>query len=175
MLKWKNDLDHLLRDPTLALSFATWWMSTSFLPGLFGIQAIGKRPELLEKIFEWVPLSVRSHVMGAVQRGRGEDTEGDLIYVPYLPQQIMSLPSEVVLQRVIEAGRVAQKLGSKILGLGAYAAFVGRRGIEIEEALGMPVTTGSAYTVGAAIRAASWVAEALFGHREMVVAVVGAS
>lgn len=143
-------------------------------PAFSEAKLYAKRPELLERIFEWLPPFKCSHVAG-VRSQDGQDIEGDLIYVPYLPQQIMSLPQEIVLQRVVEAGRVAKKLGSKVLGLGAYAAFVGRRGIEIQEALDMPVTTGSAYTVGSAIRAASWVAEEIFGHREMIVAVIGAS
>jgi len=143
-------------------------------PAFAETKLYAKRPELLEKIFEWLPPFKCSHVSG-VRSKTGDETEGDLIYVPYLPQQIMSLPSQVVLDRVIEAGRVAKKLGSRILGLGAYAAFVGRRGVQIQEALDMPVTTGSAYTVGSAIRASSWVAEEIFGHREMIVAVIGAT
>ena len=156
-------------------SFVIHPVDVNLIPPAFSeTKLYAKRPELLEKIFEWLPPFKCSHVSG-VRSKTGEDTEGDLIYVPYLPQQIMSLPSQVVLDRVVEAGRVAKKLGSRILGLGAYAAFVGRRGVQIQEALDMPVTTGSSYTVGSAIRASSWVAEEIFGHREMVVAVVGAT
>lgn len=133
-----------------------------------------KRDEVLKKIFEWLPSFKCSHVTG-VESPTGASVEGDLIYVPYLPEQIISLPSSVVLQRVIQAGRIAKELGAKILGLGAYAAFVGRRGVQIQEALEMPVTTGSAYTVASAIRAANWVANEVFGDREKTVAVIGAT
>jgi predicted amino acid dehydrogenase len=106
-----------------------------------------------------------------VRSKTGEETEGDLIYVPYLPQQIMSLPSQVVLDRVIEAGRVAKKARfPDPRDWAPMPRLSAGSGVQIQEALDMPVTTGSAYTVGSAIRASSWVAEEIFGHREMIVA-----
>jgi len=143
-------------------------------PAFNDAKVFSKRKDLLEKIFEWLPSFKCSHITG-VESKTGKTIEGDLVYVPYLPHQIMSLPSDVVFRRVVQAGQVAKDLGCKILGLGAYAAFVGHRGVLIEKELGMPVTTGSAYTVGSAIRAASWVAREVFGDRDMNIAVIGAT
>ena len=41
----------------------------------------------------------------------------------------------------------AEKLGAKIVGLGAFTAVVGDAGITVARNLNIPVTTGNSYTV----------------------------
>ena len=48
---------------------------------------------------------------------------------------------------------MAEKLGARLLGLGAFTSVVGDGGITIAKHLNIPVTTGDSYTVAMAVRA----------------------
>ena len=65
----------------------------------------------------------------------------------------MSLPKRMVYKKIIQTGKKAEKLGAKILGLGAYTSVVGDAGVTIEKSLTIPVTTGGSYTIAVAVRA----------------------
>lgn len=107
---------------------------------------------LLKKIFQLLPPFKCSHITG-VSSLAGREIEGDLIFCPLLPEQILYLDQEFVLKKIIRAGEIAKKNGAKILGLGAYTAQVGRKGVLVSKALNMPVTTGSSYTAAVTIEA----------------------
>ncbi len=109
-----------------------------------------KRKIFLEKIFEYSTPFECAHVTG-VQSVTGKKIDGELIYCPFLPNQILSLDNQFVLERVIKAAKIAEKMGARILGLGAYTAGVGRRGVLVARALNIPVTTGTAYTIATGI------------------------
>lgn len=117
-----------------------------------------KRPSLVEGVMKWLPPFKRAEITG-IKSLTGEKIEGDMILVSLLPDQILTLNADFVLKKVIEAGKVAEKLGDKIVGLGAYASQVGRKGVLIAENLNIPVTTGSSYTVTVAIEATVKAAE----------------
>lgn len=134
----------------------------------------GKRP-LLEKLFSWMPPFKASHVYG-IESPTGKIIEGDLIYSPLTPLQILHGDPKGILEHMIQAGELAQALGAKILGLGAYTAVVGRHGVQLAETLSIPVTTGTAFTIRAALDAFCE-ASALVGNnlRHARVTVVGAT
>jgi predicted amino acid dehydrogenase len=66
---------------------------------------------------------------------------------------MLRLPPQRVYDRIVQAGRLAQRQGARILGLGAFAAVVGDGGVTISQRLNMPVTTGNSLTVASAITA----------------------
>jgi len=66
---------------------------------------------------------------------------------------MLELPEQTVYHKIIQTGRLAEKLGAQILGLGAFTSVVGDAGITIAEALNVPVTTGDSYTVAVAVDA----------------------
>lgn len=66
---------------------------------------------------------------------------------------MLELRERTVYNKIIQAGRLAEKLGAQILGLGAFTSVVGDAGITIAEALDVPVTTGDSYTVTVAVDA----------------------
>jgi predicted amino acid dehydrogenase len=71
---------------------------------------------------------------------------------------------------------LAEKLGARILGLGAFTHVVGDAGITIAERLDIPVTTGGSYTVAMAVQAVHAAAERLESRlSHATVAVVGAA
>ncbi|HOT90380.1 MAG TPA: shikimate dehydrogenase [Anaerolineae bacterium] len=100
----------------------------------------------------WPPVQL-SHITGARSQATGEEIEGWLIAVPYTPQRMLSLPQEVVYRKIVAAGKLAEKLGAQILGLGAYTSVVGDGGITIAQRLDIPVTSGDSYTAAVAVQA----------------------
>jgi len=63
----------------------------------------------------------------------------------------MELPERTVYRKIIQTGRMAEKLGAQILGLGAFTSVIGDAGVTIAGALDVPVTTGDSYTVTVAV------------------------
>ncbi len=94
-----------------------------------------------------------SEIEGITSASTGKTVKGWLIACPLSPVHFLELPEKKVYRKIIETGRLAEKLGAKILGLGAYTSVVGDAGITIAEALDVPVTTGDSYTISVAIQA----------------------
>lgn len=44
---------------------------------------------------------------------------------------MVELPEEFVMDRIIESGKIAQELGAKVVGLGAFTSIVGDAGITV--------------------------------------------
>lgn len=135
-----------------------------------------KRRALVKKILEWSPAFRFSHVTG-IQSLTGKQIDGELILCPLLPEQILNINSDFVLGRVIEAGKIAENLGARILGLGAYTSGVGRKGVLVAKALNIPVTTGTSYTIAtvieATLKAAKEVGIELSSARVVVIGATG--
>jgi len=111
-----------------------------------------KRKELIEKVFTWIPPFNISKITG-IHSLTGKEIEGFFIYCTLLPEQLLSLDSKFLLKRIVQGGKIAEGLGVKILGLGAYAATVGRKGALVARNLNIPVTTGTCYTIAISMRA----------------------
>ena len=120
----------------------------------FDPSAKEKEESLLKKILEWTPSFSCSHITG-LRSITGKEADGELILCPLLPDQILNMDKNFVLERIIEAGKIAQGLGAKILGLAAYTSNVGRKGVLVANVLDIPVTTGTSYTIATAIGAIS--------------------
>ncbi|HPD40084.1 MAG TPA: shikimate dehydrogenase, partial [Anaerolineae bacterium] len=100
----------------------------------------------------WPPVYI-SHVTGVRSAATGKEIEGWLLAVPYTVQRMLHLPPTEVYRKIIAAGRMAERLGAQILGLGAYTSVVGDGGVTIARALDLAVTSGDSYTAALAIRA----------------------
>ena len=94
-----------------------------------------------------------SEIEGIRSKATGKEIKGWLIACPYTPRRMLSLPQKTVYNKIIQTGRMAEKLGAKILGLGAFTSVVGDAGITIAKGLDVPVTTGDAYTISIAVEA----------------------
>lgn len=88
---------------------------------------------------------------------------GWFVTCPLTAKQMMELPAGLVLNKIIRAGKKAEKLGARILGLGAFAKIVGDAGITVAKNLRIPVTTGNSYTVATALEGTRMAAE-IMGH-----------
>ena len=100
---------------------------------------------------QYFPPVYISHITGCVSRATGNPVEGWFIACPLTPKQMLTLPPEKVYQKVIQTGKLAEKLGAKILGLGGFTAVIGDGGLTISKQLNIPVTTGDSYTIATAV------------------------
>lgn len=94
-----------------------------------------------------------SRIEGVRSEATGRTVGGWFVACPLTPERMMALPVERVYRKIIQAGRLAERLGAKLLGLGAYTSVVGDAGITISRHLSIPVTTGDSYTVAMALEA----------------------
>ncbi|HXF85592.1 MAG TPA: hypothetical protein VNK49_09400 [Anaerolineales bacterium] len=94
-----------------------------------------------------------SEIEGVRSEATGKEVKGWFLACPYTPRRMMELPVQMVYRKIIQTGRMAERLGAKILGLGAYTSVVGDAGVTIAKALDVPVTTGDSYTVMIAVEA----------------------
>jgi len=94
-----------------------------------------------------------SEVEGIRSETTGKEIRGWFIACPYTPTRMMELPEHTVYRKIIQTGRLAEKLGAQMLGLGAFTSVVGDAGVTIANALDVPVTTGDSYTVIVAVEA----------------------
>lgn len=117
-----------------------------------------------------------SHITGIVSQATGKEIEGWFIACPLTPAQMVSLPPEAVYKKVIATGRLAQRLGAKILGLGGFTSVIGDGGLTIARHLDIPVTTGDSYTVATAVEGLLQAARRMnINPAEATAAVVGAT
>ncbi len=117
-----------------------------------------------------------SEIEGIVSAATGKEIKGWFVACPLTPRRMLELPVSQVYRKIIQTGRLAERLGAKILGLGAFTSVIGDAGITIARALEIPVTTGDAYTVAIAVQATVKAAEIMdLPLSDVTVAVVGAT
>ena len=100
-----------------------------------------------------------SEIEGIRSEATGKEVKGWFVACPYTPKRMMELPVKTVYRKLVQTGKMAQKLGADILGLGAYTSVVGDAGVTVSQNLEIPVTTGDSYTVAIAIQALEKAAE----------------
>lgn len=134
---------------------------------------------LPEGAVEWAikfkePL-VASHITG-IQSPTGAEAEGWFIACPLTPRQLLTLPPEFVIKRLVQCGQLAESLGAKIIGLGAFTSVAGDGGVSVAKQLNIAVTTGNSYTVATAVEGALDAARRMgISLKDSKVAVVGAT
>ncbi|TAK14352.1 MAG: shikimate dehydrogenase [Anaerolineae bacterium] len=117
-----------------------------------------------------------SEIQGITSAATGKQVTGWLIACPFTPRRMLELAEPTVYKKIIQTGRLAERLGANILGLGAYTSVVGDAGVTVAKALDVPVTTGDAYTVAVAVRAVEEAARVMeIPMAQSAAAVVGAS
>jgi predicted amino acid dehydrogenase len=117
-----------------------------------------------------------SEVEGITSQANGKQIKGWLLACPYTPRRMLELPEKVVYHKITQTGRLAEKLGAKILGLGAFTSVVGDAGVSIARRLEIPVTTGDSYTVAIAVQSILRAAELMdISMPNATAAVVGAT
>jgi fatty aldehyde-generating acyl-ACP reductase len=138
---------------------------------------LGKLPPgIIHYFSRFFPPVYLGHCVGIRSEASGKEIEGWLIACPVTPQRMLELPLPVAYNKIVQTGRLAERLGARLLGLGAFTSVVGDAGLTVSRRLSIPVTTGNSLTIAVAVQAA------LEGARRMdldpghcTAAIVGAS
>jgi len=127
-------------------------------------------------VSRYFPPVLLSHIKGIRSQATGEEVEGWLLACPMTAKRLLEVPLPVAYAKIVETGRLAERLGARIVGLGAFTSVVGDAGVTVARQLSIPVTTGNSYTVAAT---AQTLEEAIrrkgVSLQDCVVAVVGAT
>ena len=117
-----------------------------------------------------------SEIEGITSASTGKQVKGWFIAAPYTPRRMLELPEQVVYHKIVQTGRMTERLGAQILGLGAFTSVIGDAGVTIARSLDVPVTTGDAYTISIAVQAIREAARLMdIPLRGATAAIVGAS
>lgn len=139
--------------------------------------ALGKLPTwLINFLCLFFPPVYISQINGIRSVATAEEVTGWFVACPLTPQRMMSLPPNIVYKKIIQTGRLAEKLGAQVLGLGAFTSVVGDGGITVSKSLNIPVTTGDSYTIAVAVQAIQQAAAQMgIPIQQSTVAIVGAN
>ena len=129
---------------------------------------------MVERLFSFLPPVKASPITGI--RSQHGEVEGCFIACPLTAKLMMNMPTNAVINKIIRGGRLAERMGAKILGLGAFTKVVGDAGITVAKNLRIPVTTGNSYTVATAVQSVRDAAR-LMGHdlKKASVVIMGAT
>ena len=139
--------------------------------------ALGKLPVwLIDFLSLFFPPVYISEIQNIQSAANGRSLHGWFVACPLTPTRMMSLPPKVVYKKIIQTGRLAEKLGANILGLGAFTSVVGDGGLTVASQLQIPVTTGDSYTIAVAVQAIQKAAQIMdIPLQTATVAIVGAT
>ena len=106
---------------------------------------------LTENLLRLSPPLKMSEIHGV--RSPLAEVQGFFIALMLTTRQILQSSEDWVVDRIVQAGKKAEKLGASILGLGAYTSTVGDGAIQVARRMDLPVTTGNSLTAATAIAA----------------------
>ncbi len=104
----------------------------------------------VEKVMAYSPPFVYSKVSGIVSK-TGVEAEGWLIALGETPEQMQAHPPGFTTKRILEAAKMAQKLGAQVMGLGMLPKAMVETGREVADHAVLPITTGNSYTASATL------------------------
>jgi len=108
----------------------------------------------VERAFTMVPPFEASHITGIVS-ATGARAEGWFVGLPWTPRVLLAMPPQATTRRLVQAGRIAERLGAGIVGLAAFTKVVGDRGVSVARELTIGVTTGNSLTAATAVEGAA--------------------
>jgi predicted amino acid dehydrogenase len=108
----------------------------------------------VEKAMAYYPPFVYSKVTG-IKSPTGVEAEGWLIAVGGTPKQMLSHSPEFTYKRLLQAAKMAKRMGAQIMGLGAFTKVVGDAGATVTRRSDIPITTGNSYSASGALWAAA--------------------
>jgi len=101
---------------------------------------------LVKKVLEWM-LPFKAAEVEGLSSHLGRTATGVMVMCPLLMEQMVTLSPTKVMKAVISTLTFAKSLNPKIIGITAYAAFSGNKGIDLAKIIDVPMTTGANYTL----------------------------
>lgn len=105
-----------------------------------------------------------------------KEISGYSIICPFFPEQMVSFKKEIILKKIIDAVKLAEKFGVRIVGLGGFTSIVTNGGKDLLNKVSVPVTSGNTYTAYLAIEGLCEAVNVLgLNLNESTLAIVGAT
>ncbi len=117
----------------------------------YDLGKLRKYEKTLTKFFEWMPSYVAKT---PVELPCGESAQtGRLLICTFMPSMLTSARQLVqAYNKVVQACRMAQDMGAKIVGLGGFTSIIsGDQGAKLIDELGIAVTSGNSLTAAMAL------------------------
>lgn len=108
----------------------------------------------VEKAMAYSPPFVYSTVSG-IQSETGVEAEGWLIALGETPEQMQAHGPEFTTKRILEAAKIAKKLGAQIVGVGMLPKALKDTSLDVAKHAVLPITTGNSYFASATLWAAA--------------------
>lgn len=108
----------------------------------------------VEAVAARMPPKLLAKATGGRSPATGQRIEGLIFSLGATPRQILKNSERFTYDRLNQAARRAEKMGARILGLGAFTKVVGDAGITVAREANIPVTSGNSLTVAATLEAA---------------------
>jgi len=106
--------------------------------------------EFLMKVFELAP-SYKAYNIERFKSITGREVDGYFVMCPIIPVALILSPDKVI-EKVIQACKVAEQLGVGIATLGGFTSIAGEQfGRMLTSSVHVPITTGNTYTVAMVI------------------------
>ncbi|MGQ9826910.1 MAG: serine carboxypeptidase [Roseiflexus sp.] len=109
---------------------------------------------LVERVAAHFPPMYISKIRGIRSQASGEEIEGLLFTLGATPRELMRHDTSFTYRRLIKCARMAERMGAKIMGLGAFTSVVGDAGITVAQKSDIGITSGNSLTVAATLEAA---------------------
>ncbi|MFY9821308.1 MAG: hypothetical protein WAM82_07995 [Thermoanaerobaculia bacterium] len=133
----------------------------------------------VEAVSALAPPAYLARITGGKSPANGQRIEGFLFTLGATPRQIMGRSEHFTYRKLLQVAKMAEKMGARILGLGAFTKVVGDAGVTVAREADIPVTSGNSLTVAATLEAAKQAvvkmgAKDLTRGRAMIVGATGA-
>ncbi|MCA9959148.1 MAG: hypothetical protein KC443_08940, partial [Anaerolineales bacterium] len=110
--------------------------------------------DLVERTAAYMPPIYLSRITGGQSPTTGQKIEGYLISLAATPRQMMQRGERFTYDRLNKSAKIAERLGARIMGLGAFTSVVGDAGITVAHEADIAITSGNSLTVAATLESA---------------------
>jgi predicted amino acid dehydrogenase len=110
--------------------------------------------ELVEAAAAYTPPMYVGKITGGQSPATGQRIEGYLISLGATPRQMMQRGERFTYAQLNQCARMAERMGARIMGLGAFTSVVGDAGITVAHEADIAITSGNSLTVAATLEAA---------------------
>ncbi len=122
---------------------APWFRWTKIFPNV-----------LTEAVAANMPPMYISRITGGQSPTTGQKIEGYLFSLGATPRQMMKRGERLTYEQLNQCARMAERMGARIMGLGAFTSVVGDAGITVAHEADIAITSGNSLTVAATLEAA---------------------
>ncbi len=97
---------------------------------------------------------VHSTIRG-IRSPEGVEAEGWLITLGLTPEEMRDRRPEFLVERMLEAARLAHRMGAQIMGISPLTKELGAAGVAVARSAQIPITTGNSYLASSTLWAAA--------------------